>query len=165
MACGLILGPSKLGYVSLLRFTFIFVYIMARAYLPKTVSHFVCTTLLQTEVERIMEERMIDGHELTIREQDQIFFQVNPMDAKGRVYGLGSLGPSLTPGGSFSVSQQASSSRENFYTQEQVNELMNPLKQTIDQLLEQQAHITRRMDEMTQQMFAANQQPPPPPGS
>ena len=105
MTCGLILGPSKLGDVSLLRFTFIFVYIMARAYLPKIVSHFVCTTLLQTEVERIMEERMIDGHELTIREQDQIFFQVNPMDAKGRVYELGSLGPSLTPGGSFSVSQ------------------------------------------------------------
>ena len=106
---------------------------------------------------------MIDGHELTIREQDQIFFQVNPMDSKGRVYGIGSLGLALT-GGSFSV-YQASSSRGNFYTQEQVNELMNPLKQTIDQLLENQDRITRRMDEMAQQMFGANQQPPPPPGS
>ena len=114
---------------------------------------------------------MIDGHELSIEEQDQIFFEVNPMDNKGRIYGLGSLGPSMSSG-SFSVSQ-GSGSRSNLYTQQQVNEMMTPLQQEIaatkaayEQVLEEQARMAQRMDALTQ-MFSTSSQyhPPPPPHS
>ncbi|KAL6548518.1 hypothetical protein OROGR_008939 [Orobanche gracilis] len=40
-------------------------------------------------------EKKIAGRDLPIEEVNRIFFEVNPMDDKGRVYGLGSLGPAL----------------------------------------------------------------------
>ena len=136
--------------------------------IPKITSHFVCNQQLQSEVERRMDERMIDGHELSIEEQDQIFFEVNPMDSKGRMYGLGSLGPSMSSG-SFSVSQ-GSGSRSNLYTQQQVNEMMTPLQQEIaatkaayEQVLEEQARMAKRMDDLTQMFSSSSQSHPPPP--
>lgn len=70
-----------------------------------------------------MEARLTEeGRELTVEEENNIFLAVNPLDAKGWVYGLGSLSPALaSPGGSSS----SQSSRGTLFTEEQVSQMVD----------------------------------------
>lgn len=86
-----------------------------------------------------------------MEEQDRIFLQVNPPDKFGRVYGIGSLGTTLTE--SFSVSQQPHGSRANeFYTNTQVEDMLTqavtPLQQEIDRLKAEQNRTNAQVEEL-----------------
>ena len=109
-------------------------------------------------MERIIAERLLEGEELSVEEQDRIFLQVNPPDNKGRVYGLGSYGETLTQ--SFSVSQQQSQGHGGVYTQVQVEHMVNqavtPLQTEIGNLRDEQARMNQRMEELCRLYMSQN---------
>ena len=89
-----------------------------------------------------------------MEEQDRIFLQVNPPDKFGRVYGIGSLGTTLSE--SFSVSQQPQGSRADYFTNTEVEEIVSerltqavtPLQHEIERMKAEQDRTNAQVQEL-----------------